>query len=352
MASALVVALLCPATVRAQDGRVKTVVVGLAARRGVDAGLALAMSDVVQGVYVEDKARLVLGREDIKRVLSFEEERAALGCDSASCLSEIASALDVDRLITGSIDKVGSSYFVVITEIDARTVEPLSRVQKRLPLDEDQLVVGVQDLARELLSDSGKAPVRSDGTVGAIMVSAQPSGARVLVDGEERGVTPMRVEGLAPGTHKLAVEAKGFKPVEVSVPVYKDKVTEVGGAIGGGVITPAELKAYEDAVGDNSFWGWTKLISGGLCGGIGCCGSLGGLGTLGAGNFSFPVLLATGCFATAGVAGLSVCGWGTLDLFNPPAKPGGSKHRLTIAPPPGEGEVEQVELDAVTEMAH
>jgi hypothetical protein len=348
--SVLVCALLCPAAVKAQDGRVKTVVVGLAARRGVDAGLALAMSDVVQGVYVEDKARLVLGREDIKRVLSFEEERAALGCDSASCLSEIASALDVDRLITGSIDKVGSSYFVVITEIDARTVEPLSRVQKRLPLDEDELVIGVQDLARELLSNSGKAPVRADGTAGAIMVSAEPSGAKVLVDGEEKGVTPMRVEGLAPGTHKLTVDAKGFEPVELDVPVYKDKVTEVGGGIGGGVITPAELKAYEDAVGDNAFWGWTKIISGAICGPALCCGA----GALASQGFAGNVfgLTTISCIGLSGLGGLGVCGWGVFDLFTPPKKPGGSKHRLTIAPPPGEGEVEQVELDAVTEMPH
>lgn len=352
VAALVLAALLSPTEVVAQDGRVKTVVVGLAARRGVDDGLALAMSDVVQGVFTEDRVRLVLGREDIKRVLSFEEERAALGCDSASCLSEIASALDVDRLISGSIDKVGSSYFIVVTEIDARTVEPLARVQGRLPLDEDQLVSGVEKLARELLAKSGSAPVRTDGTGGAIMVSTAPAGAKVIVAGEEKGVTPMRLEGMPPGTHKITIAAQGFAPVEMDVPVFKEKVTEVGGAIGGAGITPAELEEYEAARSSNDLWGWVKLGSGAICAPLGCCMTIGTVSN--AGSVGVPTAVGVGvCSLVTLGAGLGLCGWGGWDFWNPPQKPGSDKHQITIAPPAGEGEVQLLELDAVTEtMAH
>jgi hypothetical protein len=359
LAAAVLFVSALPLEALAQDGRVKTVVLGMAARRGVDEGLALAMSDVVQGAISNDKTRLVLGREDIRRVLSFEQERAALGCDDASCLSEIASALDVDRMITGSIDKVGTSYFVVISEIDARSVEPLARVQKRLPLNEDNLIRGVEEMARELTAQASSAPVRSDGTTGSIMVSANPAGAKILVAGEDKGVTPTRVEGLAPGTHELTLEARGFAPVKLQVPVFKDKVTEVGGSVGGvGQASPEDVKAYADQMFWHNILAWTKVGVGSPCSLIGCCStSIGAVLILppgpdipsGLGN-----LICGGLILGTGVGLLT---WGVLDFINPPEDPltaGSGKHKLTVAPPPGEGEIQQVELDAVTvdEMAH
>lgn len=339
-----------------RDARVKTVVVGLSARRGVDEGLALAMSDVVQGVISGDSTRLVLGREDIRRVLSFEEERAALGCDTASCLSEIASALDVDRMVTGSIDKVGSTYFVVITEIDARTVEPLARVQRRLPLDEDELVTGIQQMSTELLRASGRAPVRMDGTVGSVLVRAEPKGARVFLAGEEKGVTPLRLDGLAPGTHKVTIAAVGFAPVDMEVPVYKGQVTEVSGRLGDRAQpTAKEVKEYADASFWNTVSGWSKVGGGAACcvGALPCAGTVMQVGSYTGVAASDSVVTAAVCASIPLACGLGLCSWGALDLFNPPEDPVSSSdatHRITVAPPPGTGEVQTMELDA--EMAH
>lgn len=343
-----------------RDARVKTVVVGLSARRGVDEGLALAMTDVVQGVIAGESTRLVLGREDIRRVLSFEEERAALGCDSASCLSELAAALDVDRMVTGSIDKVGTTYFVVITEIDARTVDPLARVQGRLPLNEDELVTGVQQLALDLLRQSGRAPVRMDGTVGSIYVKAEPTGARVFVAGEEKGVTPLRIDGLPPGTHKLTIAALGFAPVDVEVPVFKEQLTEVSGRLGDKQQpTAAEIQAYADESFWNTVWGWTKVGSGAACCvvGIPCAAGTFSVGTGSQVSVEDSLLTSLVCGALPITCGLALCAWGGFDLMNPPEDPltaAEATHRLTIAPPPGAGEVSNIELKAVgdDEMNH
>lgn len=341
-----------------RDARVKTVVVGLSARRGVDEGLALAMSDVVQGVIAGEPTRSVLGREDIRRVLSFEEERAALGCDTASCLSEIASALDVDRMVTGSIDKVGSTYFVVITEIDARTVEPLSRVQGRLPLDEDELITGVQKLSLELLQQSGRAPVRMDGTVGSLYVKAEPEGARVFLAGEEKGMTPLRIDGLPPGTHKITLAAVGFAPVDLEVPIFKDQLTEISGRLGDrGQPTAAQVQEYADASFWNTVFGWTRVGSSTLCclfGGSWTAAGLIGVRTGGDQTANTVNLI---CGPLLGLCGVALCSWGAFDLLNPPEDPvsaSAATHRLTVAPPPGTGDVQTIELKAVgnDEMKH
>jgi hypothetical protein len=111
--------------------RMKTVVVGIQGRRGVDPDLARAMADVVQSVLTTDKARVVLGRDDIAQVVQLEAEKQAMGCTDSSCLSEVATALDADRIVTGTMDKVGTSFLIVLTEIDARALEPVARVSRR-----------------------------------------------------------------------------------------------------------------------------------------------------------------------------------------------------------------------------
>jgi hypothetical protein len=46
------------------------------------------------------------------------------------------------------------------------------------------------------------------GAVGGLQVDTSPSGARVFVDGRDRGVTPLTLTDLAPGSHKVVLESE------------------------------------------------------------------------------------------------------------------------------------------------
>lgn len=138
--------------------KLKTVVLGLEGRRGVDEGLAEALTDIVQGVYSRQPDRVVLGRKDLERVLGFEETKQAVGCTDESCLSEIASALDADRLVSGSLDKIGSTYLFVLSELDARRLAPIGRTEHQLAVDEAGLVPAVRDATEAFLGRAGASP--------------------------------------------------------------------------------------------------------------------------------------------------------------------------------------------------
>lgn len=354
LAVALLVLSGSPSPAAAQgEEKIKTVVVGLSARRGVDEGLALAMSDVVHGVFAKSPGRIVLGRQDIQRVLNFESERQALGCNTDSCLSELAQALDVERMITGSMDKVGSSYFVVITEIDARSVEPLGRVQGRLPLDEDALITEITALAEQLLKQSlvaGSSP-SMQGKPGGLVVETDPPGALVFVAGREVGKTPVRVEALPPGTHEVILEREGFEPIRIMVPVYGEGVTEVGGQLAAPPPpSPEQLRAHEEARFWRGVWGWTKI------GTSPAVLLVGGLGSLLVANWvaeaASPMegyVMCGTCLSATALVTAAYAGWGVSDLvveLEPPTGEGPPKHRLKILPPEGKGAVQQVEATA------
>ena len=88
---------------------------------------------------------------EIQQVLGFERQKQLLGCgeDSASCLAELANALGVDGLVSGSIGKLGSVYQVNLKIISAQTAETLASFAARARSEEQVLDVLAQ-AAREM----------------------------------------------------------------------------------------------------------------------------------------------------------------------------------------------------------
>jgi hypothetical protein len=366
------VLLLCAASSAFASEQLRTVVVGLEGRRNVDEGLALAMSDVVHGETLSDKTRVVFGRTDLQRVLEFESEKQALGCQADSCLAELASAMDADRIITGSIDKVGSSYFVVIAEIDAKKVEPVGRVQRTLPLDEDKLIIGIQEMTRELLrsgaarprvaatkpaaSTATAAPVVAetvkdvdastaaeadeDPSTGSIEITSDPEGLEVFRDGILVGTTPFRFDDLAPGTIAIAVGfEKGTPPLPVDVTVVAGETTAVEAAQSTSDPSPLDMAAYESASSTNTWISWGLIGGGVACCALGIVGG-GGIGavldmSLGSNIFT-PVLFSLGCCSgCVACAGLSIAGLVNMFAFSPdrPRALADEVHRVIIRVP-------------------
>ncbi|MGH7802889.1 MAG: PEGA domain-containing protein, partial [Candidatus Binatia bacterium] len=62
---------------------------------------------------------------------------------------------------------------------------------------------------RELaMASSSGAPPASSGA--ALEIASVPPGARISIDGQQRGVTPHRVTGLRSGRHRVVVEKPGY----------------------------------------------------------------------------------------------------------------------------------------------
>lgn len=322
------------------DDRMRTVILGISARRGVsDKELAQALTDVVQGIYAADPRRVVIGREDIARVLDLEAQKQQMGCESDKCLAEIGAALDAQRIVTGSLDVIGTSYMVTMSEIDAKTLEPMARVQERTAKDENTLVDAVTRLASEMLGKSkvgGAARVM--GNAGSVEIASDPRGAEVLLGGEKMGTTPTRIDNLAAGDQKLRLLRTDYEPVEVDVPIHPGGTTKVDAELR--ILRPLAEKnfevrkaAYDEDLGWHHIGAWSK-VGGGLL--------VAGLGSL----FGTAQLLGRNLPAAVGGYGVGALGgavsvWGVVDLANPPPPPVPEweiERKVTVTPPSGAGD--------------
>lgn len=90
-----------------------------------------------------------------------------------------------------------------------------------------------------------RAPARAVARrVGRLQVDSNPSGAHVMVDGQEKGITPLTIGDLAAGKHTIVLRSEEGS-VERAIVVAADKTTQVNEAIFSGwvhVSSPIELE--------------------------------------------------------------------------------------------------------------
>jgi TolB-like protein len=69
---------------------------------------------------VSDRKVKVLTKNDVAQVLSIERQRQLMGCadGTSSCLAELAGALGVGNVLTGTVTKVESGYVSTLKVID------------------------------------------------------------------------------------------------------------------------------------------------------------------------------------------------------------------------------------------
>lgn len=107
----------------------------------------------------------VVTQRDIQQVLGLERQKALSGCSESSCLAELAGALGVDMLLTGSLAKTGAGYTVTVRVRQASDATVVASVSERLKDDEalqDWLDAQAEELSRTLASDApGSAPPAS-----------------------------------------------------------------------------------------------------------------------------------------------------------------------------------------------
>ena len=353
--------------------KVKTLVMPFTVQAGIDAALGEILTDIAVTRLSEAENREVLGQADIAAALDLEAQKQLLGCSDVGCLEELAGAMDVDSLITGSIDKVGEGYLVILTELDTRLVKQVARVSRTSGADEADLLRTVSQLTDELIIEtSGKIQL-----FGEVVIETIPSGALIKIDNRGIGPSPIKTQ-LPIGAHRIEVVANNAKqiPANFDVSIYRKQTTN------------AQVKlSVEQTVSEEvtEQYQTDRLVHGlfmGIKGCAGCCLSLSFLNlcyigvlwvagwsaisaTVGmmldgtwmascvvsaifAGMFSLYGLL-----FGVGVAGLALMGWGVVDAFSFPEEPlpGVPQHHILVTPPEGSPEVYTLPARE-TAMAH
>jgi len=109
----------------------------------------------------------VLADSDISALLGVEKRRQmTTGCTDSGCLAELGGALGADRVVHGSVGKVGQSLVVNLTSLDAKRSRSASSVSERLRGDDEAFLDALPAMVDKLLAEpltlprpTGKPPM-------------------------------------------------------------------------------------------------------------------------------------------------------------------------------------------------
>lgn len=111
-------------------------------------------------------------------------------------------------------------------EVRSEGYQPVTR---ELGLAPDATVASAAiDLPRAAAPPPSPPP---EPAAGGIAVSSRPSGASVLLDGQEVGTTPIVISDVAAGAHDLRIELDGYRPWLASVEVPAADQVRVGASL-------------------------------------------------------------------------------------------------------------------------
>jgi hypothetical protein len=96
----------------------------------------------------------VIGMDEVREMLDIEAQKQLVGCADESCLSEIADALGVDGLVSGSLARIGDEHVFSMRRIDQREARVVGAVNQRLVAETgEEFLAAVGPAVEELFPD-------------------------------------------------------------------------------------------------------------------------------------------------------------------------------------------------------
>lgn len=139
----------------------RVVVLPLVPLGGVGKETAQLLGDALAGELRRRPGVSVVTPSDVSALLGIEKTRQMLGCTEAGCMAEIGGALGADRVVHGSLGRVGGSLVVNISALDPRRAAAAASASERLRGAADEAFLdALPTLADALLAEPSGPPGR------------------------------------------------------------------------------------------------------------------------------------------------------------------------------------------------
>jgi len=103
---------------------------------------------------VAERGVSVIGGDDIQALLSFEEQRQLLDCNESECMTQIAGALGVDKLIAIKVARLETEWAITVKLLDLAGARVEARTNEFIVGDAKALLEGIGPVVARLFATS------------------------------------------------------------------------------------------------------------------------------------------------------------------------------------------------------
>src|SRR5688572_25474332 len=120
----------------------------------IDADVRAALGARIAATLSDAGVPGVIGQSELRSLLDAEARRQSVGCDDASCAAEIAGALGAERVVVGTVTRLGGTYALQLTLLDVKNGRALARSESSGP-SVNALFDGARASARAIAGEAG-----------------------------------------------------------------------------------------------------------------------------------------------------------------------------------------------------
>lgn len=150
---------------------------------------SLTLANRLRTMLVKTDAFIVLERGKMQEILD-EQGFQQSGCTSSECAVEAGKLLNVQKMLNGSIGKLGKTYTLDISLIDVETAEIEQTFYEDYKGEIDGLLEKMQEIAVKV-ANFGKKPAAPATVIKrTFRIASNPEGAYIIINGTQIGKTP------------------------------------------------------------------------------------------------------------------------------------------------------------------
>jgi TolB-like protein len=208
-----------------QQSKLQIAVIDLSNTGGLSQQESVTLTNRLRSMLVLTDAFIVLERGKMEGILQ-EQGFQQTGCTSTECVVEMGKLLNVQKIISGSIGKVGRIYTIDISLVDINT----ARIERSFIFDHEGEIGGLLKMMETIADDiavtvTGKE--KKVETYGSLEVETDPKKASVFLDNEPIGKSPVTRQGVPSGSHMLEVKENGYDTAQKTVIITENKTTKI-----------------------------------------------------------------------------------------------------------------------------
>ena len=182
--------------------------------QGASDELVAAINAAIASQAKASFAGEVTSTQEVRAKLELSSQKLLSGCSDDNCYFDAAKVIGAEKVLGGSVSKVGDDLLVNVIVINGRDGTRVTQVQRKTPpLQELAIYTAAQSTAIALVG----APTTTSVPV-VVRIRPGPTDALVRVDGEERGAPPVTLS-LAPGSHDIEIRASAVAPYRTTLTV-------------------------------------------------------------------------------------------------------------------------------------
>jgi len=164
-----------------------------------------ALSNIVRKELIHVGNFNVIDRGNMEQILK-EQGFQQTGCTSQECIIAVGRLLGVNKIISGSISKLGQMFIIdlQLTDVERGQIEKLESEKFTGPIE--QLIGPISNVTKRLVGVKS-----TEETATFIYVSSVPTGAKVHINNVFVGSANIKIPISEPGEYKVKITLSGYE---------------------------------------------------------------------------------------------------------------------------------------------